>query len=99
MTLKTFYIFTANFFHSDADPTDADDKSCYFYSPYGVRVVEAREKNGEVIKHWEFLDGEPSKTVSIDQRELFLETADSIAIYDSNGECGVYDLESFKSNC
>ena len=48
------------------------------------------------MKHWEFLDGEPQKNVGISMDDLFLDKADTIAVYDGNGECAHYNIESFK---
>ena len=55
-----------------------------------------RQENGEVMKHWEFLDGEPQQDLSISMDDLFLDKADTIAVYDGNGECALYNIESFK---
>ena len=56
-----------------------------------------RQKNGEVMQHWEFLDGEPQQNVCMLQDELFVEKAETVAIYDGNGECGVYNINNFRS--
>ena len=74
-----------------------DNKYCYFYSQYGIRVVEVRQKNGEVLEHWEFLDGTPHQNVSMLMTDLFLGNAETVAVYDGNGECANFDISQFKS--
>ena len=73
-----------------------DEQNCCFYSHYGIRVVEVRQQNGEVLKHWEFLDGEAQRKVYILMEDLFLDRAETVAIYDGNGECAVYNIANFK---
>ena len=74
-----------------------DKEYCYFYSQYGIRVVEVRQKNGEVLKHWEFLDGAPQQNVPMLMADLFTGNAETVAVYDGNGECADFNVSQFKS--
>ena len=45
------------------------------------------------MKHWEYLVGSPIKIIGITKKDLFIEKASSVAVYDGCGECNVYNVD------